>query len=226
MRWRHPEYGLVSPGQFIPMAEEVGELDAFGNWSLSQALQQVVRWDAEGHHLSVSVNVTGNQWEGQILENVRRALSETGVSGERLSLELSGVRFERTDSKLIQSLASLRDEGVQIAIDGFGGNSSAFVALKSLPIDEVKIDRLFMKGIPKVESDRVICQSIIDLAHSMNVRVVAEGVENRAQLAWAQERACHAIQGYFFSAALGAEQVSQVVQEGRRIQGGIVVFDS
>jgi diguanylate cyclase len=225
MRWRHPEYGLVPPSEFIPMAEAVGEIDALGIWSLTEALGQLDRWLSDGHDICVSVNVTGTQWSGRVAECVRRALAGTGVASDRLVLEISEFRMGDGNEDFIASLEGLRADGVKVGIGNFGASSSAFVALKNLPVDEVKIDRIFMQGVPGDVADTVICRSILELAKSMNLRSVAEGIETREQLEWVRKQGCNAIQGYFFSAPLAPAELGQVLAEGRRILGTIVVFD-
>lgn len=201
IRWQHPTRGLVMPGKFIPLAESIGLIELIGRWVLKEACAQSDRWGRSGATSPrVAVNVSARQFRGgKLLGAVREALSDSGLAPERLELEITeSVLMEYAD-EAVTLLKHLSDLGVQLAIDDFGVGYSSLGYLKRFPIDKLKIDRSFVADVPGDGDDAVIVTTIIGMAHSLGVSVVAEGVETEAQLSFLREQGCDQYQGYHFS---------------------------
>ncbi|WP_349017703.1 EAL domain-containing protein [Rhizobium sp. 32-5/1] len=207
VRWQHPERGMVSPGEFIPLAEETGLIVAIGDWVLNEACRQNKAWqDAGLPPIVISVNVSARQFREQDwVCRVSAALRESGLEARYLELELTESLIMQDVPAAIATMHELEALGVQLAIDDFGTGYSSLSALKSFPVSRLKIDRSFVQDIPADEDDMAITGAIISLAQKLHMRVIAEGVETQAQLDFLRISGCDEIQGYFFSKPLRAE---------------------
>ena len=203
IRWRDAELGDVSPGEFIPVAEESGFIVAIDRWVLREAVQQAARWRAAGLDLVMSVNVSALQFrQPGFVASVADALREAGVAA-------GGIELELTESILIQDaqdamlrLQALAALGVRLAIDDFGVGYSSLAYLKRIPIDRLKIDRSFISGLPREASDAAIVQAIVSMGRSLRLEIVAEGVENEAQRQFLADAGCDMYQGWLYAPAL------------------------
>jgi diguanylate cyclase (GGDEF)-like protein len=216
VRWRHPERGLVAPADFIPMAEESGLIVPLGEWVLRTACAQAKAWQEAGlPPTRIAVNISGRQFQLRTLvDDVGRVLRETSLDPRCLQLEITeSVAVQDVDFTSTM-LGQLREMGVQIAIDDFGSGHSSLNYLKRLPIDEVKIDQYFVRDLATDPNDAAIVGSIIAMAHELNLKVVAEGVETQEQLAFLEGRGCDVAQGALFGAAVPANAVEIILSRG------------
>ncbi|HRV82492.1 MAG TPA: bifunctional diguanylate cyclase/phosphodiesterase, partial [Planctomycetota bacterium] len=207
VRWNHPEMGLVSPADFIPVAEQCGMILPLGKWVLEQALRDVAQWNQAGLPAwKVSVNVSGMQLQQTgFLEMVQDSLATSGVPGNQLELELTeGLLMNDTDSS-IRILSELSRRGITVSIDDFGTGYSSLSYLTRFPISALKIDRSFVHQVTQHQGNQAIVGATIALAHSLHMHVVAEGVEERPELEFLEGLGCDAIQVYYFSSPLPAE---------------------
>jgi diguanylate cyclase (GGDEF)-like protein/PAS domain S-box-containing protein len=212
VRWNSPELGQVPPVRFIPLAEDTGFIAQLGAWVLEQACRQVVRWEQAGLHVpKVAVNLSGRQFDrGSVAPQVRRALADTGLAPQRLQLEVTESVIMNTGDAL-QYINDLHAIGVELAIDDFGTGYSSLAYLKQLPVQTLKIDRSFIAditgGADSDPNDEAIAIAIIQLGKSMNLAVVAEGVEIPAQAAFLLQHGCNRAQGYLYSKPLDPGQL-------------------
>lgn len=205
IRWRDPELGEVSPGQFIPVAEETGFIIAIGDWVLEQAVRQAARWRDAGMPLPVSVNVSALQFQqDEFIGRVQSVLHEHALDGALLELELTESILVHDAEAALARLSQLSQLGVRLAIDDFGTGYSSLAYLKRFPIDRLKIDRSFVKGLPADDSDAAIVRAIVQLAQAMGLTVIAEGVETEPQRAFLHTLGCHEFQGFLYAPALDA----------------------
>jgi diguanylate cyclase (GGDEF)-like protein len=204
VRWEHPERGLVPPADFIALAEETGLIVPIGEWVLREACRHARRWQVERgdgeERLTVRVNVSARQLaEGKFFDTVRSALTESGMDPAGLCLEVTeSVLIEDPESSA-ETLAELKSLGLQIAVDDFGTGYSSLEHLRRFPIDSVKIDRSFVRGLPHSSEDVAIVSAVIELGHALRLSVVAEGVETNDQLGNLQVAGCDTAQGFLFS---------------------------
>ena len=221
VRWQHPERGLVGPADFIALAEETGLIIPIGDWVLMEACRHARRWHLERGEdeepLTVRVNVSGRQLvEKKIVASVARALEATELDPSRLCLEVTeSVLIEDPESSA-ETLADLKALGVQIAVDDFGTGYSSLEHLRRFPIDSVKIDRSFVRGLPHSSEDVAIVSAVIELGHALNLSVVAEGVETSDQLGNLQTAGCDTAQGFLFSRPEHPDVVDGLVVGQRR----------
>ncbi|MCZ4304139.1 EAL domain-containing protein [Zoogloeaceae bacterium G21618-S1] len=208
LRWRHPELGLVPPADIIPLAEETGLIVPIGEWVLRTACLQHARWREGGHgELRMLVNISARQFQDKgFTAMVARVIADTGMPATQLTLELTETMLMEGSERIIGVLEGLRALGVRLALDDFGTGYSSLAYLKRFPIDELKIDRLFIRDIDRNENDAAIAEAIIKLAHSLGLSVVAEGVESAAQLAILARHGCDLAQGFHFSQPVEAGQ--------------------
>ncbi|MBD2482878.1 bifunctional diguanylate cyclase/phosphodiesterase [Planktothrix sp. FACHB-1365] len=215
VRWNHPKRGLVSPVQFIPLAEETGLIVPIGEWVLRTACKQMRQWQIEelvNQNVTMSVNVAGRQFAQLKLVNmIHDILQETGLDAKLLRLEITeGVIMEHFESATAQ-LQQLRDLGIQLSIDDFGTGYSSLSRLQQFPIDILKIDRSFVSPLGSKAENREIVETIINLAVNLKMSVVAEGVETLEQILELKQLGCHYGQGYFFSRPLDSEGIRQLI---------------
>ncbi|OQW93298.1 MAG: hypothetical protein BWK79_11855, partial [Beggiatoa sp. IS2] len=215
VRWQHPDKGLVSPGQFISIAEETGLIIPIGEWVLQTACQQSRNWQEAGlAALKMSVNVSSRQLQyPNLLEVIKRVLASTNLDPVHLELELTESMLieEEKDQRGLSILNTLRDMGVHIAVDDFGVGYSSLSYLKRFPVSTLKIDRSFVKDITTDEDDAAITTAIIAMAHSLRLTVIAEGVEDTQQLALLRSQHCEIAQGYLFSPPVPAENITALL---------------
>ena len=205
IRWRDPELGDVSPGEFIPVAEDSGFIVPIGDWVMSQAARQAARWHQQGLDLPMSVNVSALQFrQADFIDRVARVLRENNLPGSALELELTESILVHDADEALQRLSQLSQLGLRLAIDDFGIGYSSMSYLKRFPIERLKIDRSFIQGLPHDASDVGIVRAIVQLSHALGMRVVAEGVESEPQRAFLAEAGCHQFQGYLYAPALDA----------------------
>ncbi len=213
IRWKHPEKGLVSPADFIPIAEETGQIVTIGEWVLRTACWRFASWQKQGlPMIPVAVNLSIRQLrQPNLADVVESVLKETGLSPEYLELEITeGIMMGDTKAAM-EFLLRMRKLGVQMAIDDFGTGFSSLSYLKNLPVNKLKIDQSFVRDIGSDESDVAIIRSIIGLGHRLEMKVIAEGVETLEQLDFLRLRGCDEIQGYFFSRPLAADDFFKFV---------------
>jgi diguanylate cyclase (GGDEF)-like protein len=209
VRWAHPELGLVPPGRFIPLAEESGLIGPLGEWVLQAACSQIKGWRATGVQLArVAVNLSARQFRGAGLDRqVERVLSATGIEPQALELELTESMLMQHGEEVIAVLQNLREMGVKLAIDDFGTGYSSLSYLRRFPVNRLKIDRSFVRDIASNADDAAITNGIISLAHSIHLRVVAEGVETAEQLEVLREAGCDEAQGYYLGRPMPAPEM-------------------
>ena len=203
LRWRDADLGDVSPGEFIPVAEESGFIVALGDWVLRESVRQAAAWHAAGRATVVSVNVSALQFQqADFVERVAAVLQAAELPAALLELELTESILIRDADEALQRLRALDRLGVQLAIDDFGTGYSSLGYLKRFPIRKLKIDRSFIKGLPGDESDAGIARAVVQLARSLRLRVIAEGVETAAQREFLRRAGCDEFQGFLFAPAL------------------------
>ncbi len=203
IRWRDPELGEVSPGQFIPVAEETGFIVAIGDWVLSQALRQAALWHERGTPMPIAVNVSALQFQqAHFTDRVASMLAVSGLPPHLLALELTESILVRDADEALLRLHALARLGLRLAIDDFGTGYSSLSYLKRFPIDKLKIDRSFVRGLPDDESDVGIVRAILQMARALGMKVIAEGVETEPQRAFLQAEGCAQFQGFLFSPAV------------------------
>lgn len=213
VRWRHPERGMVSPGEFIPIAEESGLIVPLGEWILREACRQNKAWqDAGLPPLRVGVNISAVQFmQRDLLDKIKAILRETGLAPQYLKIELTESVVMRNADDATRVLQKLKAMGVHIALDDFGTGYSSLSYLRRLPIDVLKIDQSFVRDLGREADDTVIVRAIVALAHSLNMRVVAEGVETAEQLALLRSMQVNEYQGYFFSRPVPADAMTAML---------------
>ncbi|AMB86338.1 diguanylate cyclase [Pseudomonas agarici] len=210
VRWDHPSMGQVPPGDFIGLAEETGLIGAIGEFVLRQACWQACEWQRQGlAPTRVSVNLSVHQLrQGKLVSLVRQVLAETGLAPHLLELELTESQLLDSVEHIIATFQQLRDLGVKLAIDDFGTGYSSLSYLKRFPVDYVKIDQSFIRGLGEGSEDAAITRAIIAMAHSLGLKVVAEGVENPQQLEFLKLHGCDEVQGYLISRPVAAEALA------------------
>ncbi len=219
LRWRHPSQGLVPPGSFIAAAERSGLIVPIGAYVIDEACRQMAAWREAGlRDLGVAVNVSARQFaQGDLEELVRGSLERHGVEPGRLELELTESMLMEAPERAIERLAALKRAGVRLSLDDFGTGYSSLGYLSRFPVDHLKIDRGFVEGVATEPNAAAIATSVIALAHRMGLRVVAEGVETEAQLAYLRRHGCDEMQGYYFSPPLRADDFAALIREGRTL---------
>jgi diguanylate cyclase (GGDEF)-like protein/PAS domain S-box-containing protein len=209
LRWNHPRRGLVSPAEFIPVAEETGLIVPIGEWALRQAASEAMGWP---NGETVAVNLSSRQFADDLADMVERVLGETGLPASRLELEITETVLMRDSNANLETLRRLRERGVKIALDDFGTGFSSLGYLQRFPFSKIKIDRAFITGLPDSEESQAIVRSVIGLGQSLGMRVTAEGVETPAQLAWVRN-GCDEAQGYLLSRPVSAADIPRVLAE-------------
>jgi EAL domain-containing protein (putative c-di-GMP-specific phosphodiesterase class I) len=215
VRWQHPERGMVAPAEFIPLAEETGLILLLGQWVLQAACVQLVQWAsrADMAHLMMAVNVSAYQFrEPDFVQQVLAAIARTGANPSRLKLELTESLLVDNVEETIEKMFALKARGVGFSLDDFGTGYSSLSYLKRLPLDQLKIDQSFVRDILVDPNDAAISRTIVALAQSLGLGVIAEGVETQAQQDFLANAGCHAYQGYFFSRPLPVEGFEEFVR--------------
>jgi len=217
VRWNDPEEGMVSPACFIPVAEESGLIRPLGEWVLRTACAQVRSWHEQGYpQLRVGVNISGRQFrQPDLVAMIDRVLAETGLAAEFLELELTESYLMEDADATNRILGFLKVRGIELAIDDFGTGYSSLNYLKHFPIDRIKIDQSFVRDVTGSRDDAAIVETIIGMAQSLELDVIAEGVETAEQLKFLQARGCREMQGYFFARPMPVAEVSRYLAENR-----------
>ncbi|MBC7933241.1 MAG: EAL domain-containing protein, partial [Rubrivivax sp.] len=217
LRWHHPERGLISPLDFIPIAEETGQIIAIGEWALHEACRQMKRWEkaySTASPLFISVNLSCKQFNNTLLlEQVSNVLTKTGISPRRLKLEITESAVMDNIDSATEMLSQLRDLGVQLAIDDFGTGYSSLSYLHRFPIDTLKIDRTFVTRLADNAENVEIVRTIVMLAQVLGMDVVAEGVETKEQLKILRDLKCEYGQGYYFSRPSNTSDAEKIIVE-------------
>lgn len=239
IRWNRPGYGLIAPMEFVPLLEQTGLINPVGAWVIEAACRQIAEWKHSGlGEIPVSINVSGRQFSQEALSRdvmqatrksgigakllefefqTERALRESSIDSNLLELELTETSLMMHANKMIGVLRNLKSLGVRLSIDDFGTGYSSLAYVKRFPVDVLKIDRSFVADIVTNPSNAAITTAIIDMAHSLNVKVIAEGVETAEQYAFLRARGCDEIQGYYFSAPLSAKEVSAMLANRHKL---------
>ncbi|MDF3035974.1 MAG: hypothetical protein K0S28_1248 [Paucimonas sp.] len=215
VRWQHPELGLVSPVHFIPIAEESGLIVPLSQWVLNEACRQSKKWQEQGlPPMRIAVNLSARQFfDDNLFAITKQTLRDQSMDASLLEFEITESMMMHNADKSAHVLSELRKLGVRVAVDDFGVGYSSLSHLKQFPIDIIKIDRSFIKDIPGDKADEAITEAIIALGKSLQITVVAEGVETGRQLQFLRDRGCHQIQGYYFSMPVHAEQVAKLLRK-------------
>ena len=215
-RWKHPEMGMVSPGEFIPIAEASGLIIPLGEFVLRTACMQTKIWEDSGlASLRIAVNISAHQFQKpNLVQTVAQILAETGLDPKHLELELTESAVMKNPESAIATLRELKSMGLQISIDDFGTGYSSLSYLKRFPLDILKIDQSFMRDATKDPNDAAIVRAIITLAHSLNLVVIAEGVETEEQLRFLRHLGCDEMQGFLFSRPVPADDFKKLLIDG------------
>jgi EAL domain-containing protein (putative c-di-GMP-specific phosphodiesterase class I) len=218
VRWRHPERGLLTPNEFVPLAEESGLIVPLGYWVISRALRDMQWLRGRGlPPLHMAVNLSFRQFQdSQLLSTLNRLIQERGVDGRWLEFELTETAVMRRSDQVRQTMDALGQLGVRFSLDDFGTGFSSFVHLNSLPIALLKIDRSLVGGMHDRPENRQLVKAMIDLAHNLNLEVVAEGVETAEHLALLRLYGCHQAQGYWISRPLPLAELARFLVFGSR----------
>jgi len=214
LRWRHPEFGLLSPADYVPVLEESDLITPVGEWVLRTACRQIATWAERGiPPRPIAVNLSARQFRMDNLDTmVARIITETGVDPQLLELELTESLLMDNPEQTVTTLGNLRRYGVRLAVDDFGTGYSSLAYLKRFPIDALKIDRAFISDATTNPEDAAIALAIINLGHSLGLKVVAEGVETESQLEFLREKGCDEMQGFFFSPAVSADEMESLLR--------------
>jgi len=213
LRWNHPDWGLVSPSEFIPIAEETGLIVPIGEWVLREACLQHKRWQSMGlPSVTVSVNFSVQQLLQQnILQSIDQIIEETGVSPDRLEIEITESSFISNENAVTELLLELRKRKIKVSLDDFGTGYSSLYLLKRLALDTIKIDRSFIEELMTDRRNKSIIECIIQLAGELEMQVVAEGVETKEQFNYLREQRCDEIQGFYFSRPVEPDSILQLL---------------
>lgn len=219
VRWQHPELGIIPPNEFIPLLEETGLIIPAGEWILHQACAQNRIWRDMGlPHVRVSVNLSPLQFRQKNLSRaIAKILKKENLSPDALELELTESSIMQSEDAVLRSLGTLYKMGIMLAIDDFGTGYSCLSYLKNMPINVLKLDKSFVDGLPDDKSDIGIARAIIAMAHSLDMRVIAEGVEREEQLRFLQQENCDVIQGYLFSRPIPATDIPELLNSGKQL---------
>lgn len=225
LRWISPDIGEVPPSEFIPLAEESGLILRMGEWALHKACAQIRAWHGEGFaDLRIAVNLSSRQIQhGCILTQVREALTEAGLDGRYLELEMTESILIAENDSTHDAFNKLHNLGVRFSIDDFGTGYSSLSYLKSFPINAVKIDRMFLHGVPGNPDSSAIVAAIIAMARSLGIGVTGEGVETKEQLDFLRRHGCDSMQGYYFSKPIPADEFTALLHEGRKLSLGALI---
>ncbi len=212
IRWRQADGSLIPPNQFIPVAEESGQIIELGSWIIQRACDDAASWLAKGMPVSVAINISTRQLRySKLAAVIHDALQSSGLPAQYLIIEITETALMGNMENTIQVLSEIRNMGIRISLDDFGTGYSSLTFLKSFPVDELKIDRSFIDGLPDDSDDAAITSSLIYVAHSLDLNVVAEGVETEQQQTYLQQRGCDKAQGFLFSKAVPAHDIEPLL---------------
>ena len=205
LRWNHPERGMIAPSDFIPVAEETGLIIPIGAWVIDAACRQIRAWIEQGlPPVRVAVNLSARQFSTTLPQTVLSILARHGIPSEALELEITESMLMHNVESVVEMMSQFADAGILMSLDDFGTGYSSLSYLKRFPIDNLKIDQSFVRGIPNDADDSAIARAIISMAKNLRLSVIAEGVETAAQMEFLRGAGCDEIQGYYFSRPLPA----------------------
>jgi diguanylate cyclase (GGDEF)-like protein/PAS domain S-box-containing protein len=215
LRWQNSSLGLVTPTQFIPVAEETGLIVPIGNWVLKTACAQNVAWQKQGlPPVCIAVNLSVRQLTDEnLIDDIRTALTDSGMAPKLLELEITESMMMRNPERMIAVLARIKSLGVRLAIDDFGTGYSSLAQIKHFPVDTLKVDRSFIRNIPQDSEDKAITEAIIAMGKTLSLTVVAEGVETLDQMNFLKDHSCDEMQGYYFSKPIAPEQFADLLRK-------------
>jgi diguanylate cyclase (GGDEF)-like protein len=216
LRWNHPERGVVSPAEFVPVLEESGLIGAVGEWVLARACRDLKGWAAAGAQpLPVAVNLSARQFRASGLDaRIAAVLSAAGVSPQLIELEITESQLMHDPDQAIRTMEALRAQGMRIAIDDFGTGYSSLAYLTRFPVAALKVDRSFVAGIERHGGDAAIVRAVIEMARTLGFTVIAEGVERPAQVEFLRQFGCHQAQGFFFARPMPAAALQRLLESG------------
>lgn len=210
VRWQHPVYGFIPPDDFIALAEQTGIITRLTYWVIKVAMEQHILWREQGLELDFAINISAvDLFRGNLQSLIPALLKHFDIQASRLVVEVTESEVMQDPQKAVAILAELANVGVRLSVDDYGTGYSSLAYLKQLPVHELKIDKSFVQGLPENKDDEIIVRSTIDMARTMGLVVVAEGVENAATLALLQQRGCHYAQGFYISKPLPANELEQ-----------------
>jgi len=220
LRWNSPEHGMISPNRFIPLAEQTGLINPIGEWVLREACRQNKEWQMMGlPPVRIAVNLSFVQMHNPRLKDiVRDALEETGLDPTYLELEITESAATKEADHIIDLLGRLKSLGITLSIDDFGTEYSSLSRLKLLPVDRIKMDMQFVRGIEESEKDKAITKVIINLAKNLGLKVIAEGVETEKQLDFLYRKRCDEVQGFYYFRPMPAESVEMALRNEVMLQ--------
>jgi EAL domain-containing protein (putative c-di-GMP-specific phosphodiesterase class I) len=216
VRWNHKNHGMVSPATFIPLAEETGMILPLGQWVLEEACAQLVLWSKSRSttHWTMAVNVSASQFvQPAFVANVDKALKKTGANPRLLKLELTESMLVKDVEDVIVKMLEIKALGVTLSLDDFGTGYSSLSYLKRLPLDQLKIDQSFVRDLLTDPNDAAIAHTVITLGHSLNLKVIAEGVETVEQRNALAEMGCDAYQGYYFARPVSSDNLAATIKK-------------
>jgi EAL domain-containing protein (putative c-di-GMP-specific phosphodiesterase class I) len=213
LRWQHPERGLLKPSAFVPLAEETDLITPIGRWVLEEACQQAKRWEEErplSSPMTMEINLSSKQLRRQgLVLTVEEALARADLEAHTLAVDMTETVLIRTSEDNIQALDALKEMGVRLGLDDFGTGYSSLSYLKRFPVDRVKVDKSFVKGLGENATDTALVRMIIDLCHTLGVEVLAEGIETSEQAVLLREMGCDMGQGYYFARPILGEELAK-----------------
>jgi diguanylate cyclase (GGDEF)-like protein/PAS domain S-box-containing protein len=220
IRWKHPEQGLISPMAFIPVAEENALIVPIGEWVLRTACEEAARWHAAGHPLRVAVNLSAVQFKNsQLVNRIDAILRQTGLAPGLLELEVTEGALMEDNEVTLKTLSALRALGLQLSLDDFGTGYSSLSYLKRLPLNNLKVDQSFIRGLPEDQENLAIVRAIVALAKNLGFTVTAEGIETREQARILGDLECEFLQGYYISKPLAAEEILALLERRWAVDG-------
>jgi diguanylate cyclase (GGDEF)-like protein len=219
LRWENTDKGFIPPSEFIPIAEETGLIIPLGEWVLNTACRQKKDWEAlELPPFSISVNISGKQFQQEkFIKTVSDVIQDSLIDPRDLELEITENVLMQNAGKTVDMLSELKEMGLQLSMDDFGTGYSSFSYLKQFPLDILKVDRSFVKDIPEKLESCTIVNAIISMAHSLNLTVVAEGVETKKQLVYLSNLRCDEIQGFYYSKPLSVDQITAFLENSMNL---------
>jgi diguanylate cyclase (GGDEF)-like protein/PAS domain S-box-containing protein len=223
LRWQHPQRGLILPAEFIPLAEETGLIIPMTEWLIHTVCAQQKSWQDDGYpHIILTINLSARELQYPNLpQQIERILDETSVAADTIELEITETTVMENIHSILTTLHKLSSMGIKISIDDFGSGHSSLGRLKHLPIQTLKIDRSFIREMTHDQDNAILTKAIIAIAGSLNLQVIAKGVETSEQLTFLQENQCNKFQGYLFSQPMPAEEFTKYLQEKRHVVPGI-----
>lgn len=220
LRWQHPQRGLISPARFIPLLEECGLMPAVGTWVLRTACRQAKLWQQQGiEPLRMAVNLSAQQFRrAGLVETVKRALREADLAAEYLELELTESLILENAEQTIQTMHELKRLGISLSLDDFGTGYSSLSYLRRYPVDRIKIDQSFIREMTEHANSAALVRSILAMAYNLGLNTIAEGVETEGQFGYLRKQLCQEMQGYLFSRPLPADDMTQLLRDGRKLE--------